>query len=123
MQAWNINFFLAHGLVLIAWVVWFWRDRGALPRWRRYALLSGMLAVTVNILIFWTNVWYMSAHQDVLNAEVNGAIRQINMVGNWAILFLPVGLVSAICGKGTARIFVGLAAPSGFLLWVVPAIL
>ena len=118
----TVNVFVAPGLVLAAWLLWLWRDRSAVPRWRRYSLLLGLASATLNVLIFVAELAYLNARGEALPG-VNATIRHFSKVSDGAIMLLVVALVCAICGKGSARAVLVLAALSGFLLWVVPAIL
>jgi hypothetical protein len=118
----TVNVFVAPGLVLAAWLLWFWRDRSAVPRWRRHILILGLAGATSNVLIFVAELAYLNVRGDALPG-VNATIRHFSKVSEVAVVLLAAALVGAICGKGSARALLVLAAFSGFLLWVVPAIL
>jgi hypothetical protein len=118
----TVNVFVAPSLVLAAWLVWWWRDRSAVPRWRRYLLLLGIAGASFNVLMFLAELAYLRARGDALEG-VNAGIRHFSKVSDVAMPLLVVVLICAVCGKGSARPVIALAAVSGALLWVVPAIL
>src|SRR3954466_15105118 len=104
MEVLIVNLYVAPALVLIAWLLWIWRDRSRLPRWRRYVLLSGILAVTLNVLTFQVETAYLKAHATALDMErVNGSFRHFHSASDWGLWLLAAGVAGAICGKGHAR--------------------
>ena len=106
------NYIIGSAAVAMTWIVWLWKDRQALPVWRRRVTVAGIGAVSINAAAFWAVV-----------------ISRINIV-SVVFRFEPVvdallvaALLCAICGKGASRGLLALCSVLGFFFWIVPGIL
>ena len=79
-------------------------------------LLLGIVSATLNAVIFWGTVVYSNAtHTSFITLRDDM---------KYLIAALPiVAIACGILGKGASRGIVAAAGLSGFLLWVVPAVL
>jgi hypothetical protein len=97
-----------------AWAFWAWSpSRFQPPRWRTILLFSGLLACSLNIAIFWVYLIWLRFHQ----TDLSWWKGRDNFEGVCDFL-VGLALTSAVFGKGRARLPVGIAAVTGFLLWV-----
>jgi hypothetical protein len=84
------------------------------PRWRSTLLFAGLVAVSLNIVVFWTYV--ISLNSQGTNLEWWKGRDKFESVADPLIVF---ALLAAIVGKGRARVLTGCAAVFGYLMWVV----
>src|SRR6266480_1147294 len=104
---------------IFAWYFWI-RDsyRVSLPRWRSIAFLVGLIAGSLNVLIY--SGWLI----DRATGDRPEVWRAQDFAGNIAIWLCPVAFVGAAVGdKGRASVALSISAVMGFMLWVPIGIL
>ena len=98
-----------------AWVYW-GRSPGrfAHPRWQTILLFAGLLACSLNIVVFWTYVNWLRFHQNDLSWWKGR--NDFEVVSDFLIVFV---LVAAIFGKGRAQLPVLVAGVMGWFIWMI----
>jgi hypothetical protein len=107
---------IPHLALAIAWVLWARTRRTSsanAPLWRTRFLLSGLVAASLNIAIFWVYVIWLRAHQQDLSWW-KGRDRFEGV----ADFLVGYAIVAAIFGSSRARMSLAIAAVAGYLLWV-----
>jgi hypothetical protein len=102
----------------MAW--WFWakQDRSASFKLRRRLTLMGLLAASINALIYYSWLFYRLA------IGSNPLVWRLKDIGcNLGASMALLALAGAIFGKGAARIPVALCALLGLMNWIPVAIL
>jgi Mn2+/Fe2+ NRAMP family transporter len=106
--------------ISFAWLFWF-RDsnRAILPKWRSVAFLVGLLAASLNAVLFAGWAVWLHFHY---NSE---SWRVQNVCGNVGGVLCLTAFVGATAGEGDyrARVLVSVSAAMGFMLWVPIGIL
>lgn len=106
-------------LAALAWWVWLRTDRDMYPPPRPAALHLARIAVSVNVVLFWTCI--AIAHL-ATEPQLGWGLKRF--VEDYVSGGLAVaGLIGAIFGKGPGRLLVGLAAAMGAWIWVPVGIL
>src|SRR5882672_5505197 len=83
------------------------------PRWRTILLFSGLLSCSLNIAIFWVYlIWLNSRQPDLSWWKGRDSFEAV------CDFLVGFGLIAAVFGKGRGRLFLGVAAVTGYLLWV-----
>src|SRR4051794_24790801 len=118
MGAYAVNVFAVPVVVLAGCVVWYHRDRGLAPAWRRWIVAVGLLCNCANLALYAR--WQLHVQGTSDTATVGLMLQQS---GSIALRLVGLGLACAIVGKGTARGVLALASLMGLFMWVVPAIL
>jgi len=100
----------------IAWAFWARTpspSRFQPPRWRTILLFSGLLSCSLNIAIFWVYlIWLNSRQPDLSWWKGRDSFEAV------CDFLVGFGLIAAVFGKGRGRLFLGVAAVTGYLLWV-----
>jgi len=92
-----------------AWFRW----RGTRQRtWRGYVLLGGLIATTVNVLMFYG--WFV--YRLVVGAAPE-VWRLKDQLGDIGLVAATAALVAAAVGKGSGRWSLALSGVAGFLFW------
>ena len=97
-------------------LAWIWSrdpDEGGLPQWRRGALFVGLVAASLNALVFlgWLLCRLSSNHSSVW--------RFHEIYANAGVVFCVVAFSgAAIASQGRASVALSISAVLGFLLWV-----
>jgi hypothetical protein len=102
-------------IVAIAW--WVRRRDSAVARgWRSNAALVGLIASSLNAVVFYA--WVISEY-----ARVDDGIGR-NMLGNnIALPLVCIALLGAIVGEGRTRAVVAASALTGLFMWIPVAFL
>ena len=102
----------------VAWWIWL-HDRTILPRWRVHLVLTSLMAVSVNALVYYA--WL--AHSILASGSDSSSVLK-NTLGTYIAVPLTIlALGGAIVGKGTARVLLLFSALTGFFFWVGVGIL
>jgi len=105
---------IPHIALGVAWVFW-GRSPGKFehPWWQTSLLFAGLLACSLNIIVFWASVNWLRLRQNDLSWWKGR--DNFEAVSDFLIVF---ALVAAICGKGRARLPLLVAAVLGWFIWV-----
>jgi hypothetical protein len=107
---------LPHLALAVAWVLWARARRTASQNastWRTRFFLSGLVAASLNIMIFWSYLLWLHFHQaDPSWWKARDLFEDI------ADFLVGYAFVTAIFGSGRGRVFLAIAAATGYLLWV-----
>jgi hypothetical protein len=110
------------GAPIVLGLAWWRRTRarsGAAPPWRERTVLIGLVAASLNLLLFYSWVAYRliaGATDDVWAVKA--------AIGNGLAVYLVVAaFVGALVGKGPGRLLTAVGATMAYLLWAPIAIL
>ena len=108
------NFLLSpFGIAPLAGAVAWFRWRVARQRtWRGYVLLGGLIATTVNVLMFYG--WFV--YRLVVGAAPD-VWRLKDQLGDIGLVAATAAFVAALVGKGSGRWSLALSGVAGFLFW------
>ncbi len=102
--------------VALAWWLRKRGGRGAKGSWRSKIAVAGLVAVSLNVALFYAWRVYES------NSSGIGLGRYY--VGNYvAVPLLAAGLIGSIVGEGPGRVPIAISVVSGLLMWIQPAVL
>ena len=98
----------------VAWVYW-GRSPAKFeqPRWQTILLFVGLLACSLNIVVFWVYVNWLRFRQN--DRSWWKGRDNFEVVSDCLIVF---ALAAAIFGKGRARLLLLVAAVLGWFIWV-----
>ena len=99
----------------VAWVFW-GRSPAKFenPKWQSRLVFAGLLACSLNIVVFWTYVNWMRFQQN--NSSWWKGRDNFEVVSDFLVVFAAM---AAIFGKGRARLPLLVAAGMGWFIWVV----
>ena len=96
----------------IAWWLWARSERSAAQGWRNRALLIGILAGSLNVVINYSWILY------ALSTKVSPSVWRIKDISGDIGVFLSfVALGGAILGTGVPRVPLGVCALLGVCMW------
>ena len=106
--------------VVLAW--WFWvRDpeSGVASKWRKIALVVGLISATLNVVLFAYLALWLHFHYTPESWKVQ------EVCGNIGIISCVAAFVGSAAGEGDhrARILVSVSAVLGFVPWIPIGIL
>jgi hypothetical protein len=104
-----------HGTPLIVgwcWLMWMRTPGGS--AWRKWTLFAGLVAVSLNAVVFYAWVLYASGH------HYSDASWQLGeLLGNHlALPLVALAVVGTVAGVGGARLPLACSALMGLLLWI-----
>jgi hypothetical protein len=110
------------GTPVVLGLAWWQRTRSgavAATPWRERGVLVGLVAASVNVLLFYSWVAYR------LIAGVTEDVWAVKAtLGDRVALYLLVAaIIGILVGRGPARLLTAIGATMGYLLWVPIAIL
>jgi hypothetical protein len=97
--------------ILLGFCWWGW-FRYRPSEGRGVFFFSGLLAATVNFLLWWAWVIWLQFH----SGPSAGIIR--NIVGNFCFYLLIYSVVAAIAGKGRYRILLAISCVLALIPWI-----
>ncbi|HEY2459420.1 MAG TPA: hypothetical protein VGI16_01365 [Candidatus Acidoferrum sp.] len=99
----------------MAWVLWGRApEKFVAPLWRSRFLFLGLVASSLNLVVFWVYVtWLRLHHTDHFWWQVHDRFEFISDC------LIGFAILAAVLGKGRGRIAMGCAAVTAYFIWVV----